>query len=656
MAQRPGTLGVDRVTLRLAVLGVLIVAAFVGLFSRLWFLQVLASEQYEELARENRVRTVQSEPPRGQILDRNGTALVRNRLSLAVTIDRQVVQGRALTSKVLRRLEKILEVPARLMRIRLNDATVSPYKPVVVATDITIEQANAIRERQNRFPGVTVQKVPLRTYPFGPMAAVTLGYVGEISDENLKSEHFKGAKPPYAPGDIVGKAGIEYFYDRLLRGTPQLDRMIVNSAGDVVETHPVRDENPGDDLYLSLDAGIQKVAEEALAAGLAAARSEFNAPAAAAVVMDPTNGEVLALASNPTYDPEMLADGISFKEFDSLGGRTPDDPDDDALLNRAIQAQRAPGSTFKVVTAGAALGHDIIDPYVRLECPGSAVYPPEGGPGSVLFRNWTSTYFGFIDLPTSLEISCDTFYYELGWRMEEAWGPYNEGDRSERFQKYMRMAGFGHETGIDLPNEADGVVPDVAWCKRNEDLGYCPEGWLPGYTVNMAIGQGALVVTPIQMAVTYSAIANGGTVWEPRLALKLVRNDEDEEEVVREFRARSAARLPLDPTEIAMIREGLERVVSGSEGTARGAFAGFPLDLYPIAGKTGTAERGETGLNDSWFVSYGPSDDPRYVVSVYVEEAGHGGETAAPIARQIWEGIFGLDKVTLVRLGQDFSG
>ncbi|MFN2526927.1 MAG: penicillin-binding protein 2 [Actinomycetota bacterium] len=656
MSQRPSALGIDRVTLRLAVLGVLIVAAFVGLFSRLWFLQVLASERYQQLARDNRLRTIQSEPPRGQILDRNGEALVRNRLSLAVTIDRQVVTGRRRTARVLTRLEEIIDEPARLMRIRLNDATVSPYKPIPVATDITIEEANAILERLNHFPGVNVQELPLRTYPQGPLAAVTLGYVGEISEENLKSSHFAKARPAYAAGDIIGKSGIEYFYDRLLRGTPSLDTMIVNSAGDVVDKRHIRDQDAGDDLVLTLDARVQRVTEQALEAGLAAARGEFNAPAAAAVVMDPTNGEVIALASSPTYDPEVLADGISFREFDSLGGRTPSNPDDDALLNRAIQAQRAPGSTFKVVTAGAALGHDIVDPYVRLECPGAAVYPPEGGPGSVLFRNWTSAHFGYIDLPTSLEISCDTFYYELGWRMEEAWGPYNDGDGSERFQKYMRLAGFGHETGIDLPNEADGVVPDLAWCNRNKELGYCPDGWLPGYTVNMAIGQGALVVTPIQMAVTYTAIANGGTVWEPRLALRLVRTDDGEEKVIREFDARSAARLPLDPTELALMREGLERVISGSDGTATGAFAGFPLDLYPIAGKTGTAERGETGLNDSWFVSYGPADDPRYVISVYVEEAGHGGETAAPIARQIWEGIFELDDVTDVRLGQDFSG
>lgn len=339
MAQRASTLGIDRVTLRLAVLGVLIVSVFIALFSRLWFLQVLASERYQELARENRVRTIQSEPPRGQILDRNGRVLVRNRLSVAVTVDRQILKGGARTALVLKRLSRVVGIPRKELEARLDDEQVSPYKPVAIATDITAEQRLQIEEQPEDFPGLAVEKLPLRSYPRNQLGAVTLGYVGEISQEDLESDHFKGTHPQYAPGDIVGKAGVEYFYDRLLRGTPSLDKLIVDSSGDVVDFQRVREQDAGDDLYLSLDARLQRVAEEAVTAGLSAARTEFNAPAAAAVVMDPASGEVLALASSPTYDPEVLADGISFKEFDALGGGTPDDPDDDALLNRAIQAQ-----------------------------------------------------------------------------------------------------------------------------------------------------------------------------------------------------------------------------------------------------------------------------------------------------------------------------
>ncbi|MGH2737046.1 MAG: penicillin-binding transpeptidase domain-containing protein, partial [Actinomycetota bacterium] len=275
----------------------------------------------------------------------------------------------------------------------------------------------------------------------------------------------------------------------------------------------------------------------------------------------------------------------------------------------------------------------------------------------------------------AIETSCNTFFYELGWRMEARWGTaLGSGDGSERFQKYERVAGFDEPTGIDLPYEQDGVVPDMSWCEDNADIGYCPDGWLPGYTVNMAIGQGDLKVTPIQMATTYAAIANGGTVWSPRIGMEVRKpptggeGEEDLEDegiegaLVRRVKEKKGSKLPLDETEIQVLREGLEQVIGGASGTARGAFAGFPLDQFPLAGKTGTAQRGDTGENDAWFISYGPTDDPRYVISVFVERAGHGGTTSAPIARQIWEGIAdlegvsGVDKATEVSLGSDSSG
>jgi penicillin-binding protein 2 len=259
----------------------------------------------------------------------------------------------------------------------------------------------------------------------------------------------------------------------------------------------------------------------------------------------------------------------------------------------------------------------------------------------------------------SLELSCDTFYYQLGWELEDAYGAA-DGDSTERFQKYARAAGFGHPTGIDLPYEAAGRVPDEAWCdavRKETDGALCRFGWLPGYTINMAIGQGDLVVTPLQMAVTYGAIANGGDVVRPHLAASFGRPDPDTgvEETIKTVEPEVVDHLGLSDADLAVIHEGLEGVVSGGEGTATAAFAGFPLDKYPLAGKTGTAQLGTTDLNDSWFVSYGPTTDPQYVIAVYLEKAGHGGESAAPIARQIWEGIFGLDNDTHVKLGVDRS-
>lgn len=657
--QHPSGGGIDRMKLRLAVLGILVVASFVALFSRLWFLQVLASEEYERFAQENRVRLIYSEPSRGRILDREGRVLVRNRGSNSVTIDKQVIDTPAEERRTFRRLSRIIDVPFKELEERFNDTAVSPYKPVAVAYDVSEKDAVYIDARRTDFPGVVTQVLPVREYPYGDLAAHILGFVGEISPEELKDPRFKDARPRYEAGDLIGKEGVEYFYDRFLRGTPRIDKVIVNSNGDPVASSKVQDDEPGKDLMLSIDLDIQKVTENALSAGLRAARAaNFTAPAGAVVVMDPQTGGIVAIASNPDYDPATLADGLTEKEYDTLGAGTRENPDDDALFNRATQLTKSPGSTFKVVTAGAALATGVADTSTQIDCPGSEVFPPEGGPGSVLFRNWTSASQGLMGFPESLEVSCNTFYYTLGWRLEEAFGAGN-GDGSERFQRYARQAGLGRETGIDLRNEADGVVPDQKWltelCKA---IGPgCNEEWLPGYSVNMAIGQGDMIVTPLQMAVTYGAIASGGNVVRPRLGWELQTPLEDGGvETERSFRPSVTTELPLEDAEVDIIRQGLEDVVMGDQGTAVSAFAGFPLERFPIAGKTGTAQIGSTDRNDAWFISYGPSGSARYVVSVIVQDAGHGGTSAAPIARQIWEGIFEVDKNTDVRLSVDNSG
>jgi penicillin-binding protein 2 len=650
--------GTDRTLNRLAIFGIMLVAAFVALFSRLWFLQVLAADQYRDLAQNNRVRLVHSEPERGRILDRNGDTLVENRRSLAVTVDRQVLDSPKRKHRVLTHLSEVLGIPMSDILERLNDVAVSPYKPVAIAKDVTLDKVSVILENQENLPGVDVEKLPVRDYPEGKFAAQLLGYVGQISPDELESDHFKDGAPPYAAGDIVGKSGLEYTYDRYLRGTPEVRKVVVNSSAEVIGQRIKEAERTGDDLMLTIDNGIQRVTEDALAAGIEAARGAgYEAPGGAVVVMDPRDGAIRAMASFPSYNPKMLADGITTDEAKRLF-----DPDKNLLFNRAIQAQRSPGSTYKVITAGAAMSTGVATPSTVLGCPGSAVYPPDGGSGSVTFNNWTSANFGTIGFPESLEISCDTFYYELGWRMESAFGPASSagGDGTERFQKYAAATGIGHDTGVDLPNEADGRVPDLEWlaeyCKEFHTEG-CTYGWLPGYTINMAIGQGDLVTSPIQMAVAYAAIANGGTVVRPHIAQAIARQDELGQEVVqREFTFKPVRDLPLDDTAISVIQEGLVDVISGPDGTAAGAFAGFPLDQFAIAGKTGTAQLGDTELQDPWFLSYAPADAPEYVIAVYLERAGHGGESAAPIARQIYEGIFGIDQETDVHLGQDASG
>jgi penicillin-binding protein 2 len=671
--------GIDRMMLRLAVLGLIIVASFVALFSRLWFLQVLASDDYRLAARENRVRRVYSEPTRGRILDRDGKILVDSRQSLAVTVDRQIIDERKEQRRILRRITRLLVDEEKLSRRdagaqlketyrdlkrNLRVDTVSPYKPVAVAYDVDPRDVLVIEENPENFRGVGVDKVPVRIYPQGRVAAQILGYLGEISADELKLDYFKQARPRYNPGDIVGKLGVERVYDRFLRGRPRIEKVVVNSANEVIDQDLVSEGRPGRDLVLSLDLEVQRLVEKALADGIGAARGAgYEAPNGAAVVMDPNSGGIVGMASYPTYDPSVLADGMSFAEQDMLQGNTPDDPADDALVNRATQAGIPPGSTFKVVTAGAAIANGVASPTEYIDCNPSYTFHEEE------FNNWTFVDMGPMDLSRSLEVSCDTYYYVLGGRLEERFGPPRSagGDGTERFQRYMRRAGFGHETGIDLA-ESEGRVPDEEWCdaihRETVAAGWseplCPQGWLPGYTINMSIGQGDLIVSPIQMAVTYSALVNGGKVLEPRVGQHIARTEAESgnEEVLRELKTRVRAQLPLDGVTFSEIREGLEGVVSGAGGTATSAFSGFPLDRFPLAGKTGTAQIGslDSGNNFAWFMSYAPADLPQYVVAVYIEKAGHGGESAAPVARQIYEGIFEIDESTDVTLGQDASG
>ncbi len=709
--QGPERHSLERLKLRLAVLGILVVAAFVALFSRLWFLQVLAADDFSQLAKENRVRLLYSEPDRGRILDRNGFVLVDNRLSTSVTVDREIVETPVKKRAVFRRLSLLLDIPEDELDDRLNDVRVSPYKPVAVAHDVPIQVVAQIRHSPERYLGVAVEERPVRFYPQGPWAAQILGYVGEITDTQFKQPYFKNAQPDYQPGDIVGRAGIELSYDHELRGRPEIRQVVVNSSSKVVGGHRLQEAEPGKDLITTLDIRIQQIAERALESAINANRAvDYRASDAAAVVLDPNTGGVVAMASYPTYDPAILADGLQTREFEQELGAATDAPEDDRLINRGMSAAYSPGSTFKLATAMAALGLDVADINELIACPGYV----ELGLNEQRFNNWTSVDFGSIGFARSMEISCDTFYYELGWRMEERWGAGN-GDGTERFQELLRDIGFDKPTGIDLPGEIGGTIPDEKWleelCAARPTLEGCAFGWLPGYTVNMSIGQGEVLTTPLQMAVNYASAVNGGRLMRPHVAdyfgkpeVELATQVElpspeplaeltasaspsvspsssatptpspspspsasaspafqdrvslGDESVVRRIKPKVLGRVPLSEEELAELREGLEDVVSGPDGTGASAFAGFPLDRFQVAGKTGTAEIGESDDNRAWFVSYAPADAPQYVIAVYMNYAGHGGESAAPIARQIYEGIFGLnDDTEDVTLGHDES-
>ncbi|MGH2704549.1 MAG: penicillin-binding protein 2 [Actinomycetota bacterium] len=619
----------DHTRLRVAFLGMLVVSLMSALVMRLWFLQVLAQRTYREAAVQNQVRIVPIQPARGRILDRNGEVLLKNRPSLVILVRPDEVRDREQT---LGRLAGLLGVSVQQVEERLADKRALPYSAIPIAEDVSEDLVVYILEHRDEFPGVSAETRPVRIYPKGALAAHAIGYVGQITSEQLKQERYSG----YRPGSVVGRAGLEYAYEHDLHGEEGLVKLQVDASGKSKGELPGqrREPVPGLDLQLTLDATVQTLVEESLAQGILKARTIYDkesakrylAPSGGAVVLDPRNGEILAMASYPTYDPGLFVGGISQAGFRQLQ----DDPAK-PLIDRVTQAAFPPGSTFKTVTAAAALQEGLASRNSRFACPPSVRLYDQN------FRNWRTVDGGMISLAQALVESCDTVFYGFG---AEFWRRFR-GGQGERLQDYARQFGFGSRTGVELPFEGAGRVPDEGWLK--EVHARFPQAfpykiWLPGYTINMSIGQGDLTTTPIQLASSYAAIANGGTLFRPHLGLKVADGDR----VVRTIEARELGKLPVSPANLDIIRQGLDGVVVN--GTAKGPFTGFPFQAVTVAAKTGTAELQTVPPKQpyAWFVAYAPAQNPQYVVAVMLEEAGHGGETAAPVARRIIEGLFGL--------------
>jgi len=622
MTQRP-----DGIRLRVTILGAIVMALFSALLLRLYSLQVLTHERYAQAAERNRIRIVPVEAARGQILDRNGEVLIGNRLSYVVSIRPDELDDRA---GVISRLAELLAVPVSQIEERLADKTVLPYTPIPIFEDVPEDTQTFIREHQDRYRGVVTESRPIRTYGKGMLAAHALGYVGEINPEQLVEARYRG----FRPGSIIGRSGIEYAYERDLHGQDGLVKLVVDSTGKVRDQLGGREPERGLDLTTTLDSGIQALAEESLRLGIESARTIFDkerqkkylAPAGGVVVMDPRNGEILAMASYPTFDPSAFVGGIPKAEFQALA-TDPANP----LLNRATQSVSPPGSTFKIVTAAAALQDGIAQRNGKYNCPGSFRF------ADTTFRNWKTSDSGSMSIPQAIIDSCDTVFY--GWGAEFYRKFRAKG--GERLQDYARDFGFGVKSGIEIPFESAGRVPDEGWLKRvnlkHPDL-FPYSTWLPGYTINMSIGQGDVLATPLQLVNSYATIANGGTLYQPHLGLKLSRDGA----AVRSVSAKVIRQLTVNPANMDTVRRGLEGVAT--VGTARGAFDGYPFGSVAIASKTGTAEIKTVPPKQpyAWFAAYAPAKSPQYVIAVMLEEGGHGGETAAPIARRIIEGIFGL--------------
>jgi penicillin-binding protein 2 len=617
---------VENSRLRLAVLGVVIVSLFAALFTRLWYLQVMDSDEFQVQAEQNQLRLVYEEAPRGRILDRQGRVLVDNRVSEAITVNR--VEMKEHREEVVPRLAALLGISADELEKRIDDPRYSPYKPVPVAEDVPEEKIVYLKEHAADFPGVDEAKLARRSYPNGNLGAHVLGYVGEINDAELEGRRAKG----YKLGDSIGKAGVEQAYEEDLRGEPGITKLEVDSRGRVLRTLASVPPEQGNDLQLSIDLDVQRLTEESLAKGLDAARRTFDrnekkffvAPAGSVAVLDPRDGSVLAMASNPTYEPGSFVNGIRPEVFAALNDPAAHHP----LNNRVVQGEYAPGSTFKLPSAIAAMRRGLINERTSYDDKG------ELRVGNRTFRNAGRKAWGRVNVTRGLAVSSDVFFYTVAAAFWNQRGQHGETP----IQDTAREMGMGEKTGIELPFERRGRLSDPAVRKRlHEDKPKAfPESrWFAGDNVNMAIGQGETVVTPLQLAVSYATFANGGTVWEPRLGARVLEQDGT---VVRDIPAVSRRKVDLPPHIRNPIMAGLRGAITDPNGTAHGAFFGF--GAFPVAGKTGTAQvfgKQDTAI----FAGFAPANDPQYTIAVVMEESGFGGSVAAPVARRIFAGLAG---------------
>lgn len=611
--------------LRISIIGIVALSLFGALFARLWYLQVMASPQFEVQAQANRVREITEKAPRGRILDAKGRVLVDNRTSLVVTVNPHDLDSVDDRDELLLRLARVLTeagVPTKVSSIerRLNDLQYNPLQPVPVAVDVPEQLFLYLSERADEFPSVDISRETVRSYPYGAVAGNVLGYVGRISQEE-----YEGLDGYEVDADI-GKSGIEKSFEAQLRGVRGKRTIEIDARNRPVRTLSEFQPQQGYDIRLTIDIDVQIAAERALAEQLESLRGRvqrdgtlMKAPAGSVVVLDPRNGDVIAMASYPSYNPEEFVNGISTDRYRELVGGSDADP----LTNRAIQGLYAPGSTFKPITAIAALDGGMISEF------SSYVDPGYYDVGNLRVYNAGRQAYGAVDVRGSLTVSSDVYYYWLGDRFWRERDTYGDG-----IQQTARAFGLGAVTGIDLPGEAAGLIPDpdVKARRHEENPEAFPEGkWYGGDNVNVAIGQGDVLVSPLQLASVYATIANGGTVYRPQIIAGM------EPEVVGHVDLPASTRQP--------VVDGLVGVVSQSRGTAYMPFQGFDLAGFPVAGKTGTAQ--VNGKADtSVFASFAPVDDPRYSVVAILEESGFGADAAVPVVRRTYEAINGVAQST----------
>jgi penicillin-binding protein 2 len=562
------------------------------LIFRVWQLQVRDGPYYRDLSQDNRTRAIVLRPARGLVYDRNGLLLANNVPSFNLYVELKDVRN---YDQWLAQLEQLLGFDRMDLEERLR--VKGQRTRVKVKGGLTLREAALIESHRLDLPGTFIQAEYQRNNPNGAYAAHVIGYVGEISEAQLAQEEFLDLNQ----GSIIGHHGVERTYDSVLRGQAGRKLIEVDALGHEKRMISVDKPQAGDDVYLTIDFRLQKLAEELL-----------GEEAGAIVALDPRNGELLALASQPSFDPNALSRGLNQKRWKTIlqDQRHP-------LTNRAIQGQYPPGSTFKIIMAAAALESQTVEEEDTIQCGGGYRF------GRRVFRDWKRGGHGTVDLIQALTNSCDVYFYKIGNRMG-----------IETIAAYSTEFGLGQKTGIDLPSEISGIVPTPAWKKRVKG-----EPWYPGETISVSIGQGFVTVTPLQMARVIATVANQGMAYQPRLIRAIRRRETGG---VEEWPAIMGKRLSLSAIQLRNIQKGLELVVE--EGTGKKAQS----DLVTIAGKTGTSQvvalrpGPEKDIpkefrDHAWFVSYAPTEKPRIAVAVLVEHMGHGGSAAAPLAKELIE-------------------
>jgi penicillin-binding protein 2 len=671
-----------QLALRVALFGGVALALFATVFFRLWYLQVLSGDKYLAEARVNRVRELRIQAPRGKIVDRNGKVIVQNRQAVVVELDpaklpdeereNAAAWGKAAGARLARPKGKrgpeikyppiatealktryralgvvVNKSATRIHREVIRSLVLVPYSAVRIKTDVPESVLAYISERPERFPGVKVEKTYLRDYPHDSLAAQILGTVGEISPAELKSSRFRGVRQ----GTVIGTGGLERSYDRYLRGVDGIQRVQVDAFGRPVPNGQLKREEPvaGQRLRLSLDLGLQDTGQRDL-------RSIGGGRPGAFVALNPRDGQVLGMGSYPTFDPEVLTKPFSQKRYDALRGEGGAGP----LFNRAISGRYPTASTFKAITALAGLERGLITPGASIDDSGCIQVAEQER------CNAKKQPYGSVDLSRALQVSSDVYFYKLGMSAFNI--PGVPGDRI--IQRYARRLGFGKPTGIDLPGEDSGVVPDRKWreernkaeveCRKDKNIPLSVNVFVAGAsgcgiadgrdynlgdTVNLSVGQGDLQATPLQLAVSYAAIANKGKVVVPHLGLEIERANG---ELVQRIERDPERRIKIDEADREAVASGLHRSTSEAGGTSADVFAGWPQDQLPVFGKTGTAQRPPKD-DQSWYVAYVPDPKRPIVIAVTVEEGGFGAATAAPIVCRMLAKYYSVKDVPCAR-------